>query len=447
MHRPSSARSSTRARAARAAESLRDLRSRALRAARPQPRRDARRRLRAASGSSAFFPAPARQHPHPARGAALHRPRGAHRLRGQPGGRMAARQLPPDRGAAARDPGRPAAALLPRPAGPARRAAGRPAAHLRRRLGFRRAHRQRLRRRPAGPLPARLRRDPRAHARRAVGAADDAARRPDREPAPPGRTRRRQQGGTRGREPVLRPDRARARPEQLDAVLALLNRRGVGESFLAQMAQQLQDHRTADERALSSTGSNASPRTSPRSRRGCPRRRRPTTSASATRSPRCARSATPTGPTSSPRRVSLTRAMLTSPAFAAERDDTRDQTLHAIELLARKSGTQRARSGDDAARPDAQRRVGARERRRRSRAPSRTTGCAAPAEASCARAGPRRRRRAGAAAARWRRAALPAYLGAIACATALLVAWMLLRHSLAPVAGQRRRGSPRSRRS
>ena len=34
----------------------------------------------------------------------------------------------------------------------------------------------------------------------------------------------------------------------------------------------------------------------------------------------------------------LTRLMLGSPAFAAERDDTRDQTLHAIELLARKSG-------------------------------------------------------------------------------------------------------------
>ena len=34
----------------------------------------------------------------------------------------------------------------------------------------------------------------------------------------------------------------------------------------------------------------------------------------------------------------LTRLMLGSPAFAAERDDTRDQTLHAVELLARKSG-------------------------------------------------------------------------------------------------------------
>ena len=35
-------------------------------------------------------------------------------------------------------------------------------------------------------------------------------------------------------------------PEQLDALLALLNQRAVGESFLAQMAQLLQDQRTAE---------------------------------------------------------------------------------------------------------------------------------------------------------------------------------------------------------
>ena len=38
-------------------------------------------------------------------------------------------------------------------------------------------------------------------------------------------------------------------PERLDAVLALLNRRGVGETFLAQMAQRLQDPRAEAEQA------------------------------------------------------------------------------------------------------------------------------------------------------------------------------------------------------
>ena len=38
--------------------------------------------------------------------------------------------------------------------------------------------------------------------------------------------------------------------------------------------------------------------------------------------------------------------MLQSPAFAAERDDTRDRTLHAIEKLAKKSGkSERAVAG------------------------------------------------------------------------------------------------------
>ena len=36
-------------------------------------------------------------------------------------------------------------------------------------------------------------------------------------------------------------------PARLDELLALLNRRAVGETFLAQMSQRLQDHRSADE--------------------------------------------------------------------------------------------------------------------------------------------------------------------------------------------------------
>ena len=53
-----------------------------------------------ADGLDRLLSAPARQHPHPARGAPLHRRAGDHRLRHQPGGRVAARQLPPDRSAA-----------------------------------------------------------------------------------------------------------------------------------------------------------------------------------------------------------------------------------------------------------------------------------------------------------------------------------------------------------
>ena len=65
--------------------------------------------------------------------------------------------------------------------------------------------------------------------------------------------------------------------ERLDAILALLNRRGVGESFLAQMAQQLQDHRTpANARYFEWLDRRrAAPRRDPDAR--CPRRRRPTT--------------------------------------------------------------------------------------------------------------------------------------------------------------------------
>ena len=166
--------------------------------------------------------------------------------------------------------------LLPRPAGPAERAAGRPAAHLRRRLGLRRPHRQRLRRGPARPLPARLRGNARAHARRAVGAADDLARRADREPAPPGRARGRQQGGARDRQPVLRPHRqlqpcaARRRPRA--AQPARRRRRRSWRRWRSSC-------RTTDRppTRASSTGCSAWRRTSPRSRPACRRRRPPTT--------------------------------------------------------------------------------------------------------------------------------------------------------------------------
>ena len=121
-------------------------------------------------------------------------------------------------------------------------------------------------------------------------------------------------------------------------MLALLNQRGVGESFLAQMAQQLQDHRTAENARDSSSGSTASRRTWPRSRPALPAAQ----AADNLSVSNAITSLRSIGDADWPDIVAatsvLTRAMLTSPAFAAERDDTRDQTLHAIELLARKSG-------------------------------------------------------------------------------------------------------------
>jgi cyclic beta-1,2-glucan synthetase len=124
----------------------------------------------------------------------------------------------------------------------------------------------------------------------------------------------------------------------------------------------------------------------------------------------------------------LTRLMLGSPAFAAERDDTRDQTLHAVELLARKSGQSEREvattllglmrgaesspeSGDVDARTVANywlRGAGRGELRR-------ALGLADDRSLARHR--------------RLQRAALPAYLSAIGVLTAALVAWMLVRHS------------------
>ena len=112
---------------------------------------------------------------------------------------MAARQLPPGRGAAPADPRRRAAQLLRAPAQARSAAAGRPAARLRHRLGLRGAHRQRAQPGAVHRFPQCLPGHRRAHARRAVGAADHAARGAAGEPAARGREHRRKQGGARGR--------------------------------------------------------------------------------------------------------------------------------------------------------------------------------------------------------------------------------------------------------
>ncbi|HSC64744.1 MAG TPA: carbohydrate-binding protein, partial [Caldimonas sp.] len=222
--------------------------------------------------------------------------------------------------------------------------------------------------------------------------------------------------------------------DKLDAILALLNQRGVGESFLAQMAQQLQDHRTPANARFFEWLDRVAPHLAEIQ----------------TRVPaaQAADNLSVSNAITSLRSISdadwpdivaatsvLTRLMLTSPAFAAERDDTRDQTLHAVEVLARKSGQSErevattllglmrgAESSPDSGDVDARtvanywlRGAGRGELRR-------TLGLADDRSLARHR--------------RLQRAALPAYLSAIGVLTVALVAWMLFRHSPVFAAGQ-----------
>ncbi len=225
-------------------------------------------------------------------------------------------------------------------------------------------------------------------------------------------------------------DRIESRsPEQLDAVLALLNRRGVGGSFLAQMAQQLQDHRSPANARFFDWLQRVAPHLA-EIQTGLPAAQ----AADNLSVSNAIRSLRSIGDADWPEIVAatsvLTRSMLTSPAFAAERDDTRSQTLHGVELLARKSGRSEREvastllglmHGAESAPPsvdddnDARtvanhwlRGAGRGELRR-------ALGLSGDGEL------------------RWhhalQRAALPAYLSATHGATLAVVAWMLLHHS------------------
>ncbi len=220
---------------------------------------------------------------------------------------------------------------------------------------------------------------------------------------------------------------------RLDALLALLNRRGVGEPFLAQMAQRLQDHRTSAETAAIEWLQRVAPHLAEIQTRLPAAQAADNLSVSnaitSLRSIGDADWADIVAQTSV-----LTRLMLSSPAFAAERDDTRDQTLHAIERLSKKSGkSERAvaqtlldlmhRGTDEGDGDDDE--------------PKAVAGHwlrgAGQAEFYAAIGLPgrdvRRRRRL------LLRIALPTYLGALAAATAGIVAWMILRNSAALPAG------------
>src|SRR6185436_5108466 len=134
-------------------------------------------------------------------------------------------------------------------------------------------------------------------------------------------------------------------PERLDAVLALLNRRGVGETFLAQIGQRLQDPRAEAEHAARDWLHRVAPHLAEI------QTRLPAAQAADNLSTGNAiTSLRSIGDADWPDIVGQTSVlmllMLRSPAFAAERDDTRDRTLHALEKLAKKSGeSERAVAG------------------------------------------------------------------------------------------------------
>ena len=229
-------------------------------------------------------------------------------------------------------------------------------------------------------------------------------------------------------------------PEALDAVLESLNRRGVGLVFLGQMAQRVHEHRSSSPPAILDWLAHAVPDLAavqgqlPVDQAGD--NLSVSNAISSLRSIGDADWVGLVGETSS-----LMRLMMTAPTFAAERDDTRGQTLHAIERLARRSRRgelevaqtllELMRGGPDAA--DAT----AAELERETAAPD---GLASGVPSYWLRGrGRATLLRAIGVPARsqiaWRdlgrRSVLPAYLGVLLLATVALVAWMLERHSAA----------------
>ena len=237
-------------------------------------------------------------------------------------------------------------------------------------------------------------------------------------------------------------DRIESRtPEQLDAVLALLNKRGVGDAFLAQMAQQLQDHRSPANARFFDWLQRVAPHLA-EIQTGLPAAQ----AADNLSVSNAIRSLRSIGDADWPEIVGstsvLTRLMVGSPAFAAERDDTRSQTLHAIELLSRKSGRSEREVAstllglmhgtDSSPTRDADSSAVADGNDDDARTVANYWLRGAGRDELCGALGVRDD------GARWRqalqRSALPAYLSAIGAATIGVVAWMLVHHSRAFVA-------------
>ena len=125
--------------------------------------------------------------------------------------------------------------------------------------------------------------------------------------------------------------------EQLDALLAPLRQRGVGDVFLAQMAQRLLDRAAADDAQYHEWLQRALPDPAAvQTQQGVDQAADNLSVSNAISSLRSIGDADWSDIVA--RTSVLMQLMLTSPAFEAERDDTRDQILHAIERLAKRSG-------------------------------------------------------------------------------------------------------------
>ncbi len=212
----------------------------------------------------------------------------------------------------------------------------------------------------------------------------------------------------------------------LDDLLTLLNRRGVGRVFLAQMAQRLQDLGDSAEgqraEPLRQWLHNVLPDLATVQTQQAAEQAADNLSVS-----NAVTSLRKIGDADWPEIIARTsplmRLMLTSPVFEAEHPSTRDQTLHGIELLARRSGSSEAHVAQTLL--DL---LHAAEANGDATAVSSHWLEGAGRPALMAALGLRER---GAAA--WHRlahhAALPVYLGTLLLGTAGLVAWMLLHHS------------------
>ena len=126
-------------------------------------------------------------------------------------------------------------------------------------------------------------------------------------------------------------------PHLLQDLLALLNRRGIGQVFLAQMSQRLQGHRTGEFTAIRDWLQQQMPQ--------------PALVQAQHSADQAADNLSVSNAVSSLRAISdadwssivsgssaLMRLMLTLPIFEAEDGTTRDQTLHRIEQLAKQTG-------------------------------------------------------------------------------------------------------------
>ncbi len=128
-------------------------------------------------------------------------------------------------------------------------------------------------------------------------------------------------------------------PHQLDALLALMNARGAGHAFLTQMAQRLQDSQIAGagheryQEWLHKTLPDLAAVQMQQSVERTANNLSVSNAISALRAIGDADWIDIVAQTSA-----LMQLMMTAPSFEAERDDTRSQTLHGIEELARRSG-------------------------------------------------------------------------------------------------------------